>query len=83
MERHTDENQTNKKKQAWSSGLQSGDRPRQNNISVMLSRSSKVEHYNGLGGVCEGGSERKRGANTDRQTDRQTEREVAAWKSAI
>ena len=26
------------------------------NIPVMLSRSSKGEHYNGLGGVCKGGT---------------------------
>ncbi len=50
------------------------------NIPVMLSRSSKGEHYNGLGGVCKGGtaSERER----LRQTAREREREVA-WKVAI
>lgn len=46
------------------------------NIPVMLSRSSKEEHYNGLGGVCKGGTVSEREAETDRK------REVA-WEAAI
>lgn len=61
----------------------------QNKISVMLSRSSKVEHYNGLGGVYELGSV-EGGGRTDRQTDNRERKgkgergtEVVAWKNAI
>lgn len=36
------------------------------NIPVMLSSSGKGEHYNGLGGVCEGGTASKREAETER-----------------
>lgn len=37
------------------------------NIPVMLSRSSKGEHYNGLGGVCKVGTVGERKAETDRR----------------
>lgn len=54
----------------------------QNKISVMLSRSSKVEHYNGLGGVYELGSVEGGEGQTDRQTterEREREREGQRW----
>lgn len=51
------------------------------NIPVMLNRSSKGEHYNGLGGVDKGETESEREAETERKREGET-RQVA-WKVAM